>query len=118
MINPVSRRQRITQGLLVLLTPFMLGALAMQDPTRPPNVSTNPNAAEVGQPLAVTAIFVYPNRRIAIVNGQNVVVGDHVGELTVTSINQDTVELEGPQHTREVLQLVEPVKQRNAIDGF
>src|SRR3990167_5164008 len=96
--------------LLMILLPGWTGAVEMVDPTRPPDRVLTPAKA---QPLTLTAIFIYPHKRIAIINGQAVTMGDRVGEFTITSINTYSVELVGSQNNREMLQLVTiPIKQK------
>lgn len=80
---------------------LLLGADQL-DPTEPPNANTPQQTA--AQPLVVTAIFIYPAYRVAIINGQSLMVGSHVGEFIVTTINPYTVELSGTQG-KEVLKL-------------
>jgi len=82
----------------------------MDDPTRPPfSILTS---REV-QPLILTAIFTYPNGKMAIVNGRSVKIGDRIEEFTVTSITAYNVELIGPLHNKETLWLVTPIKQKD-----
>ncbi len=87
---------------------FLLGALPTIDPTRPPKVNTNAQATP-SEPYELTAVFLYPQYSIAIINEQTYKVGDKIDEFTITTIHPNTVELTGPQGNKEILQLTEPV---------
>lgn len=98
----------VTIGLLPLLT----GLDTMVDPTRPPGVITSPTAnTTTAQPLELTAVFIYPSYRMAIIGNQKAMISDHIGEFIVTNILPYTVELTGQQNNKVILQLAAPVKQ-------
>lgn len=98
---------------LTISSLLLIAAVNLTDPTRPPQVpSTTNTTATPKQLLTVSAIFIYPNYKLAIINSQTVTIGDHINEYIVTTINPDTVELTGPQNSKEVLRLFLPVKQR------
>lgn len=93
---------------------LLMGAVTLRDPTRPPNVTTpaEGTAAQAsGQGDSLTAIFDYPDHQVAIINNQVMRVGDRIGEFTITAITPYTVELTGPNNTRQVLELVSTVKE-------
>lgn len=103
-------------GFIVgLLLPGLISAAsALVDPTQPPVTIYSPSlmgGPKSLQTLQVTAIYIYPTHRLAIVNGVPVKTGDHIGEFTITAINPYTVELTGPMDRKEVLKLVVNVKQ-------
>lgn len=91
---------------------LLLGAAMPVDPTRPPGY--NDPVLEISQKksLDLTAIFIYPTYRLAIINSQPLKVGDKINEYTVTSISANTVELNGPENTQEVLQVAASVKKQ------
>lgn len=95
----------------ILLLPLLMGSTAMVDPTRPPGFTATHAAAAKEGPLTLTAVFIYPNYQIAIINGQTAMIGDHIDEFTITSITPFTVELVGPRNNKEILPLVTPLKQ-------
>ena len=102
-----------TAGLLavILSAILLIGATAIPDPTRPPDaLIPATNKIKVTGALTVTAIFVYPNRRFAIINGQMVSVGDKIGEYTIINIQHDTVELKGSKDSSLTLSLLPTVK--------
>ena len=96
------------RSLLILIVSSLL--IAATDPTRPPTYA--PTAAPVSkQPMQLTAIYIYPTKRFAIIGGRIVKEGDQVNEFTISTITADTVELTGSQRNKETLTLVTPVKK-------
>jgi len=90
----------------------MTQAFAMVDPTRPPDELILPSKRlNVTGALLVTAIFIYPNYRFAIINGHLGKPGDKVGEYTIINIQHDTVELKGSQENSITLPLLPSVKK-------
>ena len=65
-------------------------ALALRDPTQPANVS----GASYGSGQAVSLIIVSDTRKMAVMNGQFVTIGDTVGQDKIIDITQDKVVLE------------------------
>lgn len=63
------------------------GAELLGDPTRP--YFEPPVGASQTTFLKVSAIFISKDRRVAIVNGQRVVVGDQIGGASVVEILSD-----------------------------
>lgn len=102
-----------THALLKLcflfMMPMILGLSGMRDPTQPPGIVATTKDITSAGPLQLTAVFIYPNYRLAIINGQMVVPGDHFGELLVTNILNDAVELMGPDDRKVILPLVIPI---------
>jgi hypothetical protein len=104
---------RLTQWLFILASLFLL--TAMTDPTRPPDVLLPASSkGVVAGSLQLTAIFVYPDRRIAVINGKEVRTGDTINEYTIINIQHDTVELKGSQGNLTVLTLFPQIKQVRA----
>lgn len=107
-------------SLLALLSVWLLTGAAQElvDPTRPPAALLTPiQDIKVKGPLQVTAIFIYPTRRIAIINDHLAQVGDQVGSYTIINIQRDTVELKGVQDKSMVLNLVTDVKTASTTKG-
>ena len=102
---------RIILGCSIFFFWLLLGASNPNiDPTRPPRSKSVSQAGQL-QSFQLTAIFIHANYSIAVINDKAVKVGDQIDEFTVTTIRPFTVELTGPQNTREVLQLVPTVIQ-------
>lgn len=83
-------------GLLVVLLAAVTPANSaeLRDPTRPTFVG---QAADNDGPVAaisVTAVFISGERRIAVVNGQRLRVGQSVGGAVVRAINPNNVTFE------------------------
>lgn len=99
-------------GLIFLFIPALMGMTAIPDPTQPPGFNASPSSTQAqARQFDLTAIFIYPTYKLAIINGQALKSGDQIGEFTVTTINTNTVELDGPKNSKEVLQVVTDVKQ-------
>lgn len=96
--------------VLILFTPCV--AMAYPDPTRPPDYSQTSGSKSPLLPdaLTLTAVFIYPSYRIAIINNRVLKPGDQIGQYTVTTIDTNTVELVGPQHGKEILSLSPAIK--------
>ena len=103
--------KRIRRAVLPLTMLPLLGATLI-DPTRPPGADITSQAEVAGSPLQLTAVFIYPYSRMAIINGKTVRIGEHIGDFTVTSIEPFAVELTGTQDNKEVLLLVPTVKSK------
>jgi hypothetical protein len=63
----------------------------LQDPTRP-MISLPSTPVSV---LTLNGILVSHDRRIAMINGKIMQVGDHIGNVMVIAISANTVELRG-----------------------
>lgn len=88
---------------------------AYSDPTRPPNAEA-PAAISTTESVSsfnLTAVFISPNQRLAIINDQAIKLGDKIGQYTVTTIDTNAVELTGPQDSHETLFLSPTVKSRS-----
>lgn len=98
---------------LVILFPFLLtGVTLPADPTRPPDSLLKPQLKQISsQSLKLTAIFITHSTQWAVINNVIVKLGDHINQFTVTTITPNTVELNDAQNNREVLYLVNDVKQ-------
>ncbi len=99
--------------LLLALTAIycLTGAMQLTDPTRPPDATTSDSrSVEATGPLQVSAVFVYPDRRLALINNQYATVGDQVGSYTVINIQRDTVELKDSHDARVTLNVVPDIK--------
>jgi hypothetical protein len=104
----VSSARRIAAGVagLALVASAALALVAaadIPDPTRPPAISDAPSEglapdAELVPtgPGQLTAIVISPTRRIAVIDGVAVRVGDEVGAARVIEIEPLSVKLRGP----------------------
>ncbi len=107
----------MSRSFLVLALLWGLGLVPsahaeLGDPTRPPDVSTvaveSPESGDA--PFRVSTILIAPGRKVAIVNGSRVEVGDEVGGATVSEINAQAVLLEMTGEEFELRISGQPVK--------
>lgn len=83
---------QVLAGLLCSTVSFSLVAAALDDPMRPPVVLSSGNKTrKVVTGYELSSIFISSNRRAAIVNGRNVVVGDRVDRARVLEIGATEV---------------------------
>ena len=105
---------------LVLLTAVLLpacaGAQALVDPTRPPDA---PLASSIGGTTAARAmpqlqsvLVASSGRRVAVIDGRTVRVGDKVGQASVDGIGETTVTLRRGK-TLETIRLYPQAAERN-----
>lgn len=99
------------------LLPFAAQAEALRDPTRPPAVlsAAQDGATEVvaSGPL-LQSVLVSAGRRSAIISGQNVQVGDRIGDARVVEINENEVVLRTGGGLQR-LKLFPAVEKRTAL---
>lgn len=88
-------------------------ASELPDPTRPPAIpAAGPGDADAQATIAeLQSVLISPQRRIAIVNGRAVQVGDRVGEAKVVKISENEVVLRNGQDTR-VLKIFPHIEKR------
>ena len=85
-------RHVLRLAMLVIAATSLAHADSLIDPTRPPiTVHKSGPAREVDPVVRVTAIFQSGERRVAVLDGQVVKVGDRVGAVTIQEINADGV---------------------------
>jgi len=85
--------------MILLFTVFysMVSAAQLQDPTRPPDFRQSldrPLQQTPDKGWTLSSILISPQRRVAIINGSSVMVGDAVGSGKVLSINASEVIIE------------------------
>jgi MSHA biogenesis protein MshK len=89
-------------------------AQGLSDPTRPPSFSGVPFdgvAAPAGPVLQ--SIVLSPKRRLALINGKLIGIGDRVGAATLVAIEIDSVRLREGGGTK-VVKLLPEVRKRDA----
>lgn len=95
-IKPVLPRPEVW-GFLLLLTLLasVTDVAALNDPTRPPaRRSSTQSLGSVTAPsarLELTSILVAPERRVAVINGKSVQIGEKIGDYKVVDIQFDVV---------------------------
>ncbi len=102
---------------LLMILPFLVGATAMLDPTKPPDISVSlPEEATETGVVELTGTFISHQSKMAMINGQWLKVGDRVGEFAITAITPYTVKLIGQQANIETLKLAPKVKTKIGKD--
>ncbi len=87
-----SLRAFLLACLLVSLGAVGAAAAELADPTRPTRtLPATPGSPQAAAALRVSAIFISGERRIAVVNGRSVRVGETIGGATVRRIERDRV---------------------------
>lgn len=107
--SAVSRAARAGLGLALLAQ----SALAVQDPTRPPAGLVTPPpgmSQDEGAPLVVSGVFVVGKQTFAIVGEREVRVGDRLGDVGVTRIDETGVWLRTSSGPR-LLRLLPEIKK-------
>jgi len=103
--------------------PFAIAqAQVLTDPTRPPTAVGKTGAADEAPPATqVQSILISSRRRLAVINGTTVALGDMVGAARVVKITETEVTLKTGEET-EVLKMYpgvekQPVKRGSAGRG-
>lgn len=95
---------------------WVTAGVAMVDPTRPPdNLIPAGNILKSSRAPVLSAIYISPKRRFALINNELVKAGDKVGAYTIINIQRDTVELTDSQSTPVTLFLLPTVKQARTV---
>jgi len=113
------KKRVLVLSLLCIATaaPAQRGALV--DPTRPPAVATESGAKEAAAPAGprLQSVLISPTRRIAVISGSTVGLGEKFGGATVTAISESGVSLRYADR-KETLQLIPGViKRERGVDA-
>ena len=97
-------------------------AQVLIDPTRPPMAIAKPGAVDEAPPATqLQSILISSRRRVAVINGNTVALGEMIGEARVVKITETEVVLKTGEET-EVLKMYpgmekQPVKRGSAGRG-
>lgn len=96
-------------------------AQALPDPTRPPASlahaqGESDGAAATSAVPALQSVIVGPNRKIAVINGQAVKLGDKYGEARVVKIDEAEVVLKNGD-VLQTLKLFPSIEKKSAVDS-
>jgi MSHA biogenesis protein MshK len=110
------RIARAVTGLICLSVAMPSGAQALSDPTRPPmptgvSVAAPRNAAS-GPVLQ--SILLSPLRRLAVIDGRMVKVGDRIGNAQIIAIDFDSVKFRRGDSISE-MKLLPEARKNNPI---
>ena len=109
--------RRMTALAVVSVLALWCGEPAAQsgrfvDPTRPPNAIPEASGATAGEPR-LQSVLIAPGRRVAVIDGQPVSVGDKIGDSTVVRIAVGEVTLRQGAETRTLKLLPDAEKVRS-----
>ena len=93
-----------------------LAGEALHDPTRPPTVLYAPDGAAgtVNNGPVLQSVLISEGRRSAIISGQNVKVGDKIGNARIIRINETEVVLKTGK-SLQTLRLFPDVEKRTVV---
>lgn len=77
-------------------------AASFPDPTRPATFTPGAAPAPTGRPR-LESVLIAPDRRIAVISGQRVQLGDRIGGAQVVSITESAVVLRSDQSSETLL---------------
>lgn len=102
------------KAMVIILVLYVSGVSCayalLRDPTKPPANITMPTAVSPAS-FQLTAIIIGVNRRFAVINGLKMQVGDEILGERVIEINNNTVQLEGPNGKLVLFLFGKPIKQ-------
>src|SRR4051812_40942711 len=103
---------RLFIGSVWLLLGWQSAYAELQDPTRPVKYVDNPVAGPVDtNTLALSLTLISPSRKVVVINGLPLQVGDAMGNEQIVAIEPDCVRLTGPSGNITLFLLDKPVKQ-------
>ena len=102
---------RCAAALLGLLLACAVQGAPFADPTRPP-VASEPAGDSAGSPGAprLESVLIAPDRRVAVINGQQVTLGGRVGDGQVVRITESEVVIRSAARV-ETLKLFPEIKR-------
>jgi MSHA biogenesis protein MshK len=78
----MAKRLRVVLGLLAASSAFAQG---LQDPTRPPSASPSVENTR-DEASRLQSVLISPGRKLAVIDGRTVTLGERVGDATVVAI--------------------------------
>lgn len=93
-------------------------AADLPDPTRPPAAlgAAREDGQDAPAALELQSVLISPQRRVAIVSGREVRVGDRIGDARVVRIAENELVLRNGQDM-QVLKLFPQVEKKRAVPG-
>lgn len=91
----------IALGMLLASSAQVAAQKGLIDPTRPPTVAPTPQATAAAEPPGpeLQSVLLAPGRKIAVINGETVALGEKLGEATLVRVSETEVVL---KHGREM----------------
>lgn len=104
---------RVTFSLTALLFASVAQAAPFADPTQPPAARDAAEGLMSAGPR-IESILIAPDRRLAVISGQQVTIGSRVGAALVVDITETEVVLRGADGERTLKLFPELVRQSAA----
>ena len=105
---------------LVALAATAAAAAPFADPFRPPRQIEQPVADDVAKAPAgsrLESVLIGPDRRIAVINGQQYLEGDRIGDGRVLRISESEVVIRHPDRDEKLTMFAEGGKRMNTPKG-
>ncbi len=109
----MARRLIVSGALLAALAIPPAAGQALSDPTRPPGAGDALGAGDAALPAAsrLQSVLISRARRVAVIDGKTVAIGDKVGDATLVAIAETQVTLKRGEE-RETLKLYPGVERK------
>lgn len=93
-VKPAARRMALCSVMFAAACGQAMATAGLQDPTRPSNSWGAGSAAPaVSSGPVLQSVLIASGRRVAVISGQTVQVGDKVGDARIVAINESEVVL-------------------------
>jgi len=112
--NPAQPAAMAAACALLILIATCVHGQELTDPTRPPASIAAPQALpgeKLNTPPELQSVLISPTRRVAVIDGQTVALGEKFGEARVVRIAEDEVVLRNGQD-QQVLKLFPAIEKR------
>lgn len=88
----------VAAGLAASMRALPVQAQIMVDPTRPPTAAAGPSGGTgteqtIAEPTGLQSILISNGRKLAVINGQTVALGQKLGDATLVAIRENEVVL-------------------------
>ncbi|MDX1695082.1 MAG: hypothetical protein R3208_15050 [Ketobacteraceae bacterium] len=92
---------------------------ALNDPMRPPffDGSGSANAPEINRPLVLSMVLIANERRVAVINGKSVLVGDEVDGHRLLRIDRNKVIVSRKGKVKEIYMGTKPQEQNTTVSN-
>lgn len=108
MLTPV-RRMAVLTVTAIMGAPWicLAGTDGMLDPTQPPMAMTPGGDIAVGEPVGpvLQSVLMAPGRKIAVISGQSVHVGEKFGDATLIKVTDQEAVLRNGDGTMQTLKM-------------
>jgi MSHA biogenesis protein MshK len=102
------------QGVLLMLAQLMVGSVYAEqllDPTRPADLGGHAQSGAASTGPVLQSVLISPQRRVAIISGKTLTVGEKFGESRIVSITESEVVMQNGK-AMQTLKLFPDVQKR------